>query len=40
MKMMKRLWSRIKAFFLRKYKKQGYLQNSFIVGYSNINDDK
>ena len=38
--MVKSLWSRIKAFFLRKWKKQSYLENSFIVGYNNIKDDK
>jgi len=40
MKMIKSLWSQVKTFFLRLRKKQSYLENSFIVGYNNIKDDK
>ena len=38
--MLKSLWSCIKAFFLRKQVQKNYFEDSFIVGYKNIDDDK
>jgi len=40
MKMLKDLCSRINAFFSRKKTRKNYFEDSFVVGYNNIKDDK
>lgn len=38
--MVKSLWSRVKAFFLRKWGRKSYFEDSFVIGYKNIDNGK